>query len=129
MHSLADQPTDNETKRAWRNDAIRSGNPSICKILESACFSADPEGKILIFYGSFGATANFTMVPKFEETPKKSTGELVEWVMLASFAVTQVNQRLMTAEDSALSSAMKCLAITGDPFHPEWNYTIRPRPP
>jgi hypothetical protein len=24
---------------------------------------------------------------------------------------------------------MKCLEITGDPFHPEWNYTIRPRPP
>jgi hypothetical protein len=26
-------------------------------------------------------------------------------------------------------TAMKCLEITGDPFHPEWNYTIRPRPP
>jgi len=24
---------------------------------------------------------------------------------------------------------MKTLAITGDPFHPEWNYTIRPRSP
>jgi len=24
---------------------------------------------------------------------------------------------------------MKCLDITGDQFHPEWNYTIRPRPP
>jgi hypothetical protein len=23
---------------------------------------------------------------------------------------------------------MKCLDITGDQFHPEWNYTIRPRP-
>jgi DDE family transposase len=23
---------------------------------------------------------------------------------------------------------MKTLDITGDPFHPEWNYTIRPRP-
>ena len=22
---------------------------------------------------------------------------------------------------------MKCLDITGDQFHPEWNYTIRPR--
>jgi hypothetical protein len=22
---------------------------------------------------------------------------------------------------------MKCLAITGDQFHPEWNYTISPR--
>jgi len=22
---------------------------------------------------------------------------------------------------------MKTLDITGDPFHPEWNYTIRPR--
>jgi len=26
-------------------------------------------------------------------------------------------------------AAMKCLDITGDPFHPEWNYTIRPRQP
>jgi hypothetical protein len=25
-------------------------------------------------------------------------------------------------------AAMKCLAITGDPFHPESNYSIRPRP-
>ena len=24
---------------------------------------------------------------------------------------------------------MKCLDITGDQFHPEWNYTIRPRQP
>ena len=24
---------------------------------------------------------------------------------------------------------MKCLDITGDQFHPEWNYTITPRPP
>jgi hypothetical protein len=24
---------------------------------------------------------------------------------------------------------MKSLDITGDPFHPEWNYTIRPRQP
>jgi hypothetical protein len=24
---------------------------------------------------------------------------------------------------------MKSLDITGDQFHPEWNYTIRPRPP
>jgi hypothetical protein len=22
-----------------------------------------------------------------------------------------------------------CLDIVGDPFHPEWNYTISPRPP
>jgi Rhodopirellula transposase DDE domain len=26
-------------------------------------------------------------------------------------------------------AAMKCLDITGDQFHPEWNYTIRPRHP
>jgi hypothetical protein len=26
-------------------------------------------------------------------------------------------------------AAMKSLDITGDPFHPEWNYTIRPRQP
>ena len=26
-------------------------------------------------------------------------------------------------------TAMKCPDITGDEFHPEWNYTIRPRPP
>ena len=25
--------------------------------------------------------------------------------------------------------AMKCLDITGDQFHPEWNYTIKPRKP
>ena len=25
------------------------------------------------------------------------------------------------------NAAMKCLDITGDQFHPEWNYTIRPR--
>jgi hypothetical protein len=24
---------------------------------------------------------------------------------------------------------IKCLRITGDQFHPEWNYTITPRPP
>jgi hypothetical protein len=24
---------------------------------------------------------------------------------------------------------MKCLDITGDQFHPEWNYTIKPRKP
>ena len=24
-------------------------------------------------------------------------------------------------------AVMKCLDITGDQFHPEWNYTIRPR--
>jgi Rhodopirellula transposase DDE domain len=24
-------------------------------------------------------------------------------------------------------AAMKCLDVTGDQFHPEWNYTIRPR--
>jgi hypothetical protein len=23
---------------------------------------------------------------------------------------------------------MQALDIEGDPFHPEWNYTIRPRP-
>jgi len=38
----------------------------------------NPEGKILIFYGSFGVTANFAMVPKFEECAKKSTRELVK---------------------------------------------------
>ena len=26
-------------------------------------------------------------------------------------------------------AAMKCLDITGDQFHPEWNYTIKPRQP
>jgi hypothetical protein len=26
-------------------------------------------------------------------------------------------------------AAMKCIDITRDQFHPEWNYTIRPRPP
>jgi Rhodopirellula transposase DDE domain len=26
-------------------------------------------------------------------------------------------------------AAMKCLDIIGDQFHPEWNYTIRARPP
>ena len=26
-------------------------------------------------------------------------------------------------------AAMKCLDIIGDQFRPEWNYTIRPRPP
>ena len=46
----------------------------------------NPEGKILIFYGSFGPTANFAMVPKFEESAKKSTRELVKWVVLASSA-------------------------------------------
>jgi hypothetical protein len=46
----------------------------------------NPEGKILIFYGSFGVTANFAMVPKFEESAKKSTRELVKWVVLASSA-------------------------------------------
>jgi hypothetical protein len=30
---------------------------------------------------------------------------------------------------SAWKAQMKCLDITGDQFHPEWNYTIRPRPP
>ena len=46
----------------------------------------NPEGKILIFYGSFGVTANFAMVPKFEETAKKSTRRLVKWVVLVSSA-------------------------------------------
>jgi len=46
----------------------------------------NPEGKILIFYGSFGLTANFAMVLKFEESAKKSTRELVKWVVLASSA-------------------------------------------
>jgi DDE family transposase len=27
------------------------------------------------------------------------------------------------------NAAMKCLDITGDQFHPEWNYSINPRPP
>ena len=27
------------------------------------------------------------------------------------------------------NAAMKRLDITGDQFHPEWNYTIKPRPP
>jgi len=27
------------------------------------------------------------------------------------------------------NAAMTCLDITGDQFHPEWNYTIKPRPP
>ena len=26
-------------------------------------------------------------------------------------------------------AAMKCLNITGDQFHPEWNYTVNPRQP
>ena len=26
-------------------------------------------------------------------------------------------------------AVMKSLDITGDPFYPEWNYTIRPRQP
>ena len=27
------------------------------------------------------------------------------------------------------NAAMKHLDIRGDQFHPEWNYTIKPRPP
>jgi hypothetical protein len=27
------------------------------------------------------------------------------------------------------TAAMRGLNITGDQFHPEWNYTIKPRPP
>jgi len=49
-------------------------------------FLLNPEGKILIFYGSFEVTANFAMVSKFEETAKKSTRELVKWVVLARCA-------------------------------------------
>jgi Rhodopirellula transposase DDE domain len=47
----------------------------------------------------------------------------------------------LTVEESALDTcnyqkgikiskaAMKCPDIIGDQFRPEWNYTIRPRPP
>jgi hypothetical protein len=31
----------------------------------------NPEGKIFVFYGSFGVTANFAMVPRFEEIREK----------------------------------------------------------
>jgi hypothetical protein len=33
---------------------------------------------------------------------------------------------LETLSDKA---EMKCLDLTGDQFHPEWDYTIRPREP
>jgi hypothetical protein len=39
-----------------------------------------------MFFLPYGVTANFAMVPKFEESAKKSTGELVKWVVLASSA-------------------------------------------
>ena len=29
----------------------------------------------------------------------------------------------------AITAEMEALNITGDDFHPEWNYTIDPRPP
>ena len=44
----------------------------------------NPEGEILMFCVSYGATANFAMVPNFEESAKKSTRELVKWVVLVS---------------------------------------------
>ena len=46
----------------------------------------NPESEILMFCVSYGATANFAMVPNFEESAKKSTRELVKWVVLASSA-------------------------------------------
>jgi hypothetical protein len=70
---------------------LARGNAEFChplfeRLTRECLFPLNPEGKILIFYGSFGVTANFAMVSKFEETAKKSTRELVKWVVLARCA-------------------------------------------
>ena len=53
-------------------------------------------------------------------------------VELIGATTTKTGLRVESAIDtrSKVSKAqMKCLDIVGDPFHPEWNYTISPRPP
>ena len=51
-----------------------------------------------------GVTAIFAMVLKFEESVKKSTRELAKRAALAFPPETRVNKRLLTSENSALSS-------------------------
>ena len=51
-----------DTKRVW-----------LSLDLESAAFSAEPEAEIPMLCVAFGVSANFAMVPKFEESARKSS--------------------------------------------------------
>jgi hypothetical protein len=78
----------------------------------SRCFTVDsrvprsplnPEGETPMFCVSSGVTANFVMVPKFEESAKKSTrGWQNGWCWRVP-PETRVNKRLLTTKNSALS--------------------------
>jgi hypothetical protein len=56
----------------------------------------NPEGEIPMFCVSYGVTAIFAMIPKFEESAKKSA-------VLASSTRNSGNKGLLTTESSALS--------------------------
>jgi len=52
------------------------------------------------------------------------------WETVGSSARHAQLWRRSTRRRQKVSKAeIKCLDITGDQFHPEWNYTIRPRQP
>jgi len=40
-----------------------------------------------------------------------------------------LNTRSYQKSIKVSNAEVKCLGITDHPFHPEWNYTIRPRKP
>jgi hypothetical protein len=51
-------------------------------------------------------------------------------VELIEATTTKTGLKVESAKGIKISKvAMKCLDITGDQFHPEWNYTIKPRKP
>jgi fructose-1-phosphate kinase PfkB-like protein len=57
-------------------------------------------------------------------------------VELIAATTTRTGLKVASALDTAIyekgikisDAEMKALDIQGDAFHPEWNYTIRPRP-
>jgi hypothetical protein len=66
---------------------FRHGRQRVASLgLLRAPFSAEPESEIPKLCASSGVIANFTTVPKFEESAKKSINGLVKWLVLASSA-------------------------------------------
>jgi hypothetical protein len=65
----------------------------------------------------------------------RDCAHIVDTVELIGATTTKAGLKVESALDTrsyqkgikVSKAVMKCLDITGDQFHPEWNYTIRPR--
>jgi hypothetical protein len=66
-----------------------------------------------------------------------SPTESTRWTSFVAATTTKTGLKVESALDTRSykkgikisKAAMKCLNITGDQFHPEWNYTIKPPQP